>query len=250
MIPKIIHYTWFSGDPYPEKIKNCMDSWKTYLSDYEFVHWDMNRIKDIPSVWLQECIEEKKWAFAADYVRLYALYHFGGIYLDTDCMVYKSFDDLLNLSCFIGKENLIQFQNFNIECYLASHCIGAEKGNGFIELCLSHYNNRHFKLIDEPRLPKVLRYDMTLLPFIQSEIAKTLGYNPTPSYQQIQELNDVTIFPSSYFDPHSEKEKFTYCKHLGAGSWIEPWTFVEKMTWKTKLRWYLLGITRRLIKHL
>ena len=47
MIPKIIHYTWFSDDPYPEKIKECMKSWKIHMPDYQFIHWDMEKIKDI-----------------------------------------------------------------------------------------------------------------------------------------------------------------------------------------------------------
>ncbi len=28
MIPKIIHFCWLSGDPYPEKIRKCMKTWK------------------------------------------------------------------------------------------------------------------------------------------------------------------------------------------------------------------------------
>ena len=28
MIPKVIHYCWLSGDPYPENIQKCISSWK------------------------------------------------------------------------------------------------------------------------------------------------------------------------------------------------------------------------------
>lgn len=81
MIPKIVHYCWLSGEPYPEGIQRCIDSWHKYLPDYEFRLWDMNAVKDIDNVFLQEALQERVWAFAVDYVRLYALYHFGGIYL-------------------------------------------------------------------------------------------------------------------------------------------------------------------------
>ena len=91
MIPKIIHYTWFSGDEMPQIVNECMASWERHLPDYEFRLWDMDAIKDIDAVFLREALSVKKWAYAADYVRLYALYHEGGIYLDTDVMVYKSF---------------------------------------------------------------------------------------------------------------------------------------------------------------
>ena len=43
MIPKVIHYCWLSGDPIPEKLQRCMDSWKKFLPDYEFVLWDLER---------------------------------------------------------------------------------------------------------------------------------------------------------------------------------------------------------------
>ena len=84
MIPKIIHYTWFSGDEYPEKIKKCIDSWHRFMPDYEFRLWDMKSIENIDSPFLKEAIKMKKWAYAADMVRCYAVYNFGGIYLDTD----------------------------------------------------------------------------------------------------------------------------------------------------------------------
>ena len=96
MIPKIIHYCWLSGDAFPENIRTCFASWKQFLPDYEFRLWDTARF-DVHSLpWTKEAFEAKKYAFAADYIRLYALYQFGGIYLDSDVLLYKSFDDLLH----------------------------------------------------------------------------------------------------------------------------------------------------------
>lgn len=59
MIPKIIHYTWFSDDPYPEKIKECMKSWKIHMPDYQFIHWDMEKIKDIKVPFLKEALKKR-----------------------------------------------------------------------------------------------------------------------------------------------------------------------------------------------
>ena len=102
MIPKIIHFCWLSDDPYPQEIQRCLDSWKEILPDYEIWKWDRKRF-DINSVpWTKEAFESKKYAFAADYIRLYALYNYGGIYLDSDVLMYKSFNPLLNLPYFIG----------------------------------------------------------------------------------------------------------------------------------------------------
>ena len=152
MIPKIIHYCWLSGDPYPEKIKYCIDSWKKFLPDYEFMLWDLNRFDINSSIQVKEAFEVKKYAFAADYIRLYALYTYGGIYLDTDVEVLRSFDSLLDLKYFIGKENTPH----GIEAAI----LGAEKGTIWIKTCLAHYQNRHFNLglgkFDTEVLPSII----------------------------------------------------------------------------------------------
>ena len=103
-IPKIIHYCWLSENPVPEDMLRYMATWKEHLSDYEFIKWDFNRFDINSSVWVKEAFENKKYAFAADYIRFYALYHMGGIYLDSDVEVLKSFDDLLDLPYFVGAE--------------------------------------------------------------------------------------------------------------------------------------------------
>ena len=93
------------------------------MPDYQFIHWDMEKIKDIKVPFLKEALEEKKWAFAADFVRLYAIYNYGGIYLDTDCLLYNSLDRFLNEDCFIGKENSIHVEGRSTEMYMTSHCL-------------------------------------------------------------------------------------------------------------------------------
>ncbi len=221
MIPKIIHYTWFSGDPFPEEIQRCIDSWKKYLGGYEFRLWDYESIKEIDSEFLKEALAAKKWAYAADYVRLYALYNFGGIYLDTDVLIFKNFDSFLNHKAFIGKESYIHFTGSHSAQYLTSHCMGAEKNNLFIKRCLEYFEDRHFILSYNQNLPADLRYNFVLLPYIQAEIAKLFGYDWRPSVQNVQECNDgLIIYPSAYFDNYEDAEK-SVCQHLALGSWRE-----------------------------
>ncbi len=81
MIPKIIHYCWFSGDEYPPLIKKCIKSWKKKLPDYEIKLWDANSF-DFDSVpYVKDALAHKKYAFVSDYIRLYALYNYGGYIL-------------------------------------------------------------------------------------------------------------------------------------------------------------------------
>lgn len=226
MIPKTIHYTWFSGDEMPRKIKECIESWKKKLPGYALRLWNMDATREIDSIFLKEALAVRKWAYAADFVRLYALYHEGGIYLDTDVMVYKSFDDLLDNHVFIGKEDSMHFVgdgNRGVQ-YLSSHCMGAEKGAEFIYDCLSYYNERHFVVSHNEKLTQCLRYNYVLLPYIQATIAKEYGYQWSPKIQQIQKCRDgLTIYPQDWFCGFSYIRE-SYCQHFALGSWRENYT--------------------------
>lgn len=250
MIPKIIHYVWFSGEPFPEKIQRCIDSWHKAMPDYKYVCWDERRIQEINSVWVNEALAERKWAFAADYVRLYALYNYGGIYLDTDCLVYKPFDELLCNKCFIGKENSMHIDGRNVEMHLTSCCFGAEAQNPFIGRCMSYYKERHYIDTEDRSLPFSLRHGIVMLPYIQSEIAKQSGYNPRPSANAVQHLEDgTTVYPSCCFDAVKVTND-TYCKHLAVGSWRESRLSDQQITLGYKVQWRLEALLRQVLNQL
>ena len=151
MIPKIIHFCWMSGDPYPPQIQRCINSWKKVLPEYEIWLWDVKRFDINSSIWVKQAYDAKKYAFCADYLRLYALYNYGGIYLDSDVEVIKSFDDLLHLPYFIGYES---------KKYLEAAVIGSEKQNLFLFKILQYYTNRSFRLSSGEQdlliLPKIM----------------------------------------------------------------------------------------------
>lgn len=243
MIPKIIHYTWFSNDEMPLKVKECIESWRRLMPEYELRLWDMESLKEIDSIFLTEALQARKWAYAADYVRLYAVYTYGGIYLDTDVLVYKSFDRFLNDKCFIGKESSIHFGKIGSYQGLSSHCFGAEKGQPFIKMCLDYYQNRHFFTSLNEKLPNDLRMNMVTAPFIQALIANQIGYDWRPSCQNVQVLTDGTkVYPSKYFDPFQGKtvnRSKSYCLHLAVGGWRENYSvkkssisFIKRMLFR------------------
>ena len=244
MIPKIVHYTWFSREPFPADIQDCINSWKAHLSDYEFKLWDMNAVNGIDSIFLKESLSERKWAYAADYVRLYAIFHEGGIYLDTDVIVYKSFDSLLNASAFIGKENSIHFEGGFTAQYLSSHCFGAEKHHPFIKDCLDYFENRHFVTSLNKQLPQPLRFNFVLLPYIQAEIARLYGYDWKPSVQGLQKCHsDLFIYPTTCLDPQLPQEE-SYCKHLALGGWRVDKVSEPNYNLKYKVTWRLLWVLK------
>ena len=153
MIPKIIHYCWLSNDSYPEDFKRCIDTWKEKLPDYEFILWNFERFDIKSSLWVKQAFENKKYVFAADYIRLYAIYNYGGIYMDMDIEVLKPFDDILDSPIMIAYEN-------DEKTGIEAGCFGAEKGDELIEKCLSYYENRSFikddGSFDDLPLPKII----------------------------------------------------------------------------------------------
>lgn len=93
MIPKTIHICWFSGEDYTPFIKECMATWKIHLPEFEIRIWNKDSF-DFDSIpFVKEAFHAKKWAFAADYVRLYALYTEGGLYLDSDVKILRPFKE-------------------------------------------------------------------------------------------------------------------------------------------------------------
>ena len=249
MIPKKIHYTWFSGEQMPQEVLDCIESWKKILPDYELRLWDMDSIKNIDSVFLKEALAVHKWAYVADFVRLYALYHEGGIYLDTDVVVFKRYDEFLKHKCFIGREDSIRFENHGGVQYLSSHCMGAEKGHKFIGDCLEYYKERHFVLSSNENLPTLLRYNYVLIPYIQAVIALDYGYdwNPRKERQTQYCKEDLVIYPSDYFCGLPFL-KSSYCQHLTLGSWREHYKYKKyEITWKQILKKRISRIIRLLL---
>ncbi len=209
MIPKIIHYCWLSGEEYPELIKRCIESWKKNMPDYEIMLWDTTKFDVNSNTYVKEAYEAKKYAFASDYIRLYALYHYGGIYLDSDIEVYKSFDDLLNNEAFTGFEN---------EKDIAAWIFASEKGNPLFQELMSYYDNKKFVLQDGT-------YDMT--PNVKP-VTDTMLKHGLCQDGAYQTLDHITIYTRDYFCPKLPYGNYeilytenTHAQHLFNGAWID-----------------------------
>ena len=211
MIPKIIHLCWLSGDEYPTDIQKCLDTWKRILPDYEVWLWDTNRFDINSTIWTKQAFENRKYAFAADYIRLYALFNYGGIYLDSDVIMYKSFGSLLHLPYFIGQEYAGS---------LEPAIIGAQKGCKWICDALKHYDGRAFVktdgTLDTVSLPHVLFHILTKdYKFVQ--LHKIIDYT--------EEEGIIQVFDKDFFNSRNSVEvhqtKKSFCAHNYAASWLK-----------------------------
>ena len=105
MIPKVIHYCWFGGNPLPKSAQMCIASWRKYLPDYEIKEWNESNFDVNIIPYTAEAYKAKKYAFVSDYARFWILYKYGGLYFDTDVEVIKNMDDIIAKGPFMGCEN-------------------------------------------------------------------------------------------------------------------------------------------------
>lgn len=207
-IPKKIHYIWLGRGEKPELAKKCIESWKKNLPDYEIIEWNEDNFDINQNQYLKEAYENKKYAFASDYIRVYVLYNQGGIYMDTDVEVLKPLDEFLDLPAFSGFES-----NNNIPTGL----MAASKGNKWMKLLLDDYDDLKFVKEDGS-------LDLTTNVVRITEVTeKNYKFIRQSSYQ---DLKDVVFFPSDYFCPKNcvtgviELTENTYTIHHFNGSWL------------------------------
>jgi hypothetical protein len=225
MIPKIIHYCWLSNDPIPADLLKYIDTWKEKLPDYKIMKWDFSVFEKSSSAWVSQAFDNKKYAFAADFIRLYAVYHYGGIYLDSDVEVLKSFDPYLQLPTMIGW----QYNKDGLEVA----AFGAEKEQAWIGDCLDYYKDRTFVKSDGS-------FDQNTLPLIVEDVLKSHHYQliDVHNIQEAEEVKgekDIPVFTTDYFSPKSAEGVITLTEntvsiHHFAASWTSPThRFIRKM---------------------
>lgn len=215
MIPKIIHYCWFGGNPLPDDAKKYIESWKKYCPGYEIREWNEETFDLTSCDFVREAYENKKWAFITDYVRLAVLYQYGGIYMDTDVEVIKPLDEFLTLKGFSG---------FESETQVPTGIMASERENIFIKKLLDYYEGRHFILPDGSLDTKT-----NVIIITDYALKEGLIQNNT-----LQNINDYTFYPKEYFCPKDYTTgnisitENTYCIHHFSGSWLSSWE-KEKM---------------------
>ncbi len=208
MIPKIIHYCWFGRKQKPELVKLCIQSWIKICPDYKVIEWNEDNFDLSINEYIQEAYTAEKWAFVTDFVRLYVLYKYGGIYMDTDIELIKNLEDFLMEDAFMGYET---------KETISTSLIGAVKGNDWIRHCLSYYEGRHFFL-------PVGNIDKTTnVQVISAEITK---YFDVHLKGDLMKLTNLTLYPKDFFCPKNalsgriQVTDNTYAIHYFDGSWL------------------------------
>lgn len=223
MIPKTIHYCWFGRGEKPESVRNYINGWHNMLPDYTFKEWNEDNFDVNSNRYVKGAYECRRFAFVTDYVRLYALYNEGGIYMDTDVEVLSTYNPFLHLSAFSG---------FETDGNVPTGIMAAEKGSLWAKELLSGYDERIFILPDGTQ-------DTTTNTTVITRYMVEKGLILNNQYQDFPGL--CTMYPSEYFCPKDHRTgkirctPNTVCIHHFAGSWLNQNTF-SKMRHAMKIK--------------
>ena len=219
MIPKIVHYCWFGKGEKPDKVKECIQSWKDKLPDYQIIEWNEDNFDVNALKYTKDAHEAKKYAFVSDVARVKALYEYGGIYFDTDVEVLKDFDDsILEKDCVLGFEEGNYIATSFMACK-ANHDLMKDFYNLYLNLNFVDENGQIISGTNVTKLTNML-------------CNKGLVRN-----NEFQEIEDITIYPQEYFSPYDygnciyKITEKSICVHHFLVSWMS-----KKEVFKKKIK--------------
>jgi len=218
MIPKIIHYCWFGKGEKPKLAEKCISSWKRALPDYELKEWNESNFDININKFVKQAYEYKNYAFVSDYARAYALFHYGGIYLDTDVGVLAKFDKFLSCGMFAG---------FEEGGYVGTCVIGSEPRMPILEEYMEHYNRSSYILDDGSK------YKNTNV-VLFTKLLEKRGLQRT---DVLQTVGGVTVYPRTFFSPYDYINAVSYITpdscaiHHFAQTWLP-----KRVRLKTKIK--------------
>lgn len=210
MIPKVIHYCWFGGNPLSELAVKCIESWRKYCPDYEIKEWNESNYDVYKIPYIAQAYQAKKYAFVSDYARFDILYQYGGVYFDTDVEVIKPIDALLQKGPFAGIESPGALN--------AGLGISSRQREPIYREILDSYSSAVF-------INAKGELDLTTVVERVSDIFKRHGLIHA---NIIQQVCGITIYPIDYFNPKDAQTGLisitenTYTIHHFAASWTIP----------------------------
>ena len=301
MIPKIIHYCWFGQAPLPPLAEECIASWKKYMPSWQIMRWDeaslTQALKAYPhplperrgeettlmksavsseGCWLdymptyvKQAYEARKFAFVSDYVRLWALEQYGGLYMDVDFEVFRPFDNLMDkYPAFAGYEG--SKRQPVMQGVLASEPHGA-----WVRDMLATYKSREFikpdgsldltpntsyftdRLESQGFVADGVEKDFYLLESTKTQINTVPAINLEKNKKNSHEDDGIFmlhVFPVHYFCPvlttgEDVRTEETYCEHMRLGSWNtgKTWKSYMMKLLTPKVKTALINLKRKLL---
>ena len=218
-IPRIIHYCWFGRSELPPVAKKCIASWRHFFPDYEIKEWNEENFDVNCISYTADAYKAGKYAFVSDYARFWVLYHFGGVYFDTDVEVIRPMEDVLEKGPFMGFEQLGERPAVNPGLGLA-----AEPEMVLYKTILHRFELLSFQTENGRLNP------YTMIPMI-TDLLKERGLVCNDTIEQVA---GVIIYPPDWFNPFDDATGSlritdnTRTVHWFAKSWLS-----AEPAWKT-----------------
>ena len=194
MIPQIIHYCWFGGNPKSELIEKCISSWRKFCPDWEIIEWNEDNWNVNLHPFAKAAYESKYWAYVSDVARLDVICKRGGVYLDTDVELLKPIDELLDGGAFFVFET-----SRNVNTGIG---FGAEKNHPTVQAMLAYYSDKTFSVTGKDKIPPCPAWNTAAL-VSQQPLFQRNG--------QTQQLENLTVY--------SGKDYAEIAIHHAAGNW-------------------------------
>jgi glycosyltransferase involved in cell wall biosynthesis len=199
-IPKIFHSVWLSGEIAPGPLRLGRESFARHHPDFKIRDWTLADLESDETQFLREALDQRKWAFATDYIRLKALYECGGVYADGDVSFYDRLED------YLGYDSVFCWEN---HFAIGPHFLMAKPGNALIGRLLEIYRSRSLWLGDE--------LDLTPMPVITTWVLTTEFGLILDGSRQLLGRNDLVerenVFTTNFDDDQCIAE------HLYYGGW-------------------------------
>lgn len=184
-IPKKIHYVWLGEKPISPTDAGYIAGWQKLNPDYEIRHWTEKDIDLTKYPLVAKAIFEKRWALAADIIRMYAVYTEGGFYLDTDVELLKPLDPLTKYNAVAGWESQFWF---------TTSFFGAAQHSPWIVKILKRYEvaNPNRRITTDTFMKTV---------HSPSVYAKDIFGLKLDGQTRVYGDNDLAVFAPEYFSP-------------------------------------------------
>ena len=213
VIPKIVHYVWVGPRPFPADAQARVDAWRRLLPDYQFMLWDEQSIDFTPR-FVRQAYGVGAYNRVANYARMAALNQFGGVYMDHDVELLKSYGPMLEDGFFAG------FQTMDAEAIdiVNNAVVGSVPGHPIVRAVLAALDERNGA--DE--------VGSGTGPGMLSAVLRT--YGPIAPQSEPLAFHGAKLYPPRYFYPYEWFEEFspdcvtpdTFAVHYWAALWKGP----------------------------
>jgi len=209
-IPKIVHQIWLGGNM-PESEQKMVNQVRTNLdNDWTHILWTEDNIRDLKDFKNIELYNQTpNYGQKSDLLRYNILNEHGGIYMDTDFILLKQFNELLDLDFFCGV-------SYDGQPSLFNGLMGCSRGNSLISDLLS---------LDRPLMyhDAMKLMDSTGPFFLTRKVFKHINNN-----KDICVLPNSFLYPLPNFDRSKSKgadyrnyiEDESICCHMWSSSWM------------------------------